>query len=138
MSLRTAMLNWPAILSAKHERTAGERKSQLEGILRGAAVRGQSDAERRALVHFALDGDVAVMRLDDTASDGEAETGTVLLCGEERFEEAVHVLGRDADASVSNGHAHLWATAGIGARRFAGGRRGDNVRRNRERTVRSH
>src|SRR5208282_2309712 len=67
----------------------------------GASDRGgEKDLEGGAFVGLALDADGAVVFLDDAPGDEQAQAGAVGLGGEERFEEALHILGGDADAVI--------------------------------------
>ena len=77
---------------------------------------GEEDLEGGAFVGLALDGDGAAVFLDDAPGDEQAQAGAVGLGGEERLEQALHVLGRDADAVILDGEPEVRA----GWRRRAG------------------
>src|SRR4029077_3213530 len=68
----------------------------------------QHEAEAGALVDFALHLDLSAVRGDDAMADGEPERGALAhgLGGEERAEDLVQVLARDAYAGVGHGEGH--------------------------------
>ena len=103
------------------EAEAGQRQHGRE------SGRGrEEDLEGGAFVGLALDGDGAAMLLDDAPGDEQAQAGAVGFGGEERLEQARHVLGRDADAVVLDREPELRAgqrpSAGL-AGAAPGGRR---------------
>src|SRR5437899_3217589 len=61
----------------------------------------QRDLELGPAADLARHLDRALVRLDDLLRDRHAEPGAVLLGGEERVEDAVELLGRDARAVVA-------------------------------------
>ena len=95
---------------------AALRRHGLGGPCRGGRVLDrQVDHEARASPLLAVDAHDAAVRLDDAVDGGEPETGPapLRLGGEERLEDPVQVLSRDADARVRDREHH------VGARREA-------------------
>src|SRR5262245_27792224 len=72
---------------------------------------GQRDRELGPAPRFAHHIDGTLVRLDDLARIRHAEPGALLLGGEERVEDAIDLVGRDAAAIVA--HAHHGATAAV-------------------------
>src|SRR5215813_11692845 len=67
----------------------------------------QRHLELGAAADRALDLDRAGVRLDDLLRDRHAEPGAVVLGGEERIEDAVDLLRRDALPVVAHAHRRL-------------------------------
>jgi hypothetical protein len=69
----------------------------------------QEDPERGALADFAVDIDEAAGLLDDAVDGGEAEAGALadFLGREERLEDLVADLGRDAGTGVGDVDPHV-------------------------------
>ena len=81
-------------LIAKGNRAADRRWLFALGIGKTGADRelsasGQNDAERGAAIGLTLDGDEAVVFVNDLARDGKAEAGAVALGGVKRFKHAI-------------------------------------------------
>ena len=98
----------------------------------------EEDVEGGAFAGLALDGDGAPMFLDDAPGDGQAQAGAVGFGGEERLEQARHILGRNADAVVFDGEPEVRPVAGaaVGLAGAASGR--EDVSGDREGAVRPH
>ena len=91
---------------------AGElRLRGLPGRRRGGGGGpGQNgEMERGALAGIALDPDLAAHQLGQALADGQAQAGAAVMAGGggihllERFEQAVLLVQRDADAGVAHG-----------------------------------
>ena len=80
---------------------------------------GKHDAERGALVWFAVQADVAVVLLHDSARDWQAQAGAVVLGREKRLEQVAQVFGRaiPVSAIVMRGCGRQWVSGGVA---FAG------------------
>src|SRR6476620_11568824 len=66
---------------------------------------GNAEGERAALLRRALDGDVTSQQPGKLARHGEAQAGAATARADgfglvERFEDPLHLIGRDADAAV--------------------------------------
>src|SRR5262245_60263583 len=85
------------------------------GVKRGRSTR-QHDRECRAPTGLAVDLDTAAMRRDDAVADRETEagSGTDVLGGEERIEDAGANVARDPRTIVVDDDAHR---VGVCARR---------------------
>ena len=68
---------------------------------------GEVDEDVGALVGLGLDFDLAAVFADDAADDEEAEAGAGGFRGAVGFEEAAHLLGRDAGAVVGDGNQEI-------------------------------
>jgi len=75
---------------------------------------GEMDEDVGALVGLGLDFDFAAVFADDAADDEQAEAGAGGFRGTVGFEEAAHLLGRDAGAVIGNGDEEFRA-GGVGA-----------------------
>src|SRR5688572_3284308 len=68
----------------------------------------QPQAERAAFAGLAIDGELAVHHLSETAADRETETGAAVRPGvaahalDERLEDVADLVGRDAAAGVGD------------------------------------
>src|SRR4051812_46258783 len=60
------------------------------------------EAEECTTIGCVVDGDRAVMQLDDTSGDCKAETGPLRLAGKEGLEDLVSVCGRNAGSVIAN------------------------------------
>src|SRR5690606_4024144 len=69
----------------------------------------QHDAERRALPRRAVHVDAAMVLVDDAVGDRQAQPGAAAdrLGGEERVEDALLQVGRDAAAAVLELDPHV-------------------------------
>src|SRR5262245_17400082 len=93
-----------ATIIARSSSTTSTRPCMVPSALRGE---GQRDDELGPAPGLADDVDRALVRLDDLPRDRHAEAGPPGLGGEERIEDAVDPLGRDAAAVVAYAHGGL-------------------------------
>lgn len=99
--------------------------------------KGEKDLEGGAFVGLALDSDGTAMFLDDAPGDEQSQAGAVRFGGEERLEQALHILGRDADAVIFDGKLEVRDVGGL--RGLSGHAIGpEDVRRDREGAVWPH
>src|SRR6266571_8581394 len=83
---------------------APDRKPRLQWHGRASSGRWQRYRQRyakgAAVAGIAAHRELAAVRLDDAVDDGEPETGSALLGGEEGVEDALQVVGADAFAGI--------------------------------------
>src|SRR5262245_29437259 len=91
-------------------------------LVRHVDHRGQGEDERAAAAWLAFCPDLTAMRLDQVAADVQAEAdgldrATAGLDAIETLEQALEVLGRDADALIADAYAQqaLFVGADAGA-----------------------
>src|SRR5205085_880131 len=82
-----------------------------------SARRRQPHHEARATDRRRADLDAALVLLDDVAHDRQAEPGALAvgLGGEERLEDALAILGRDARPGVLDLYDQVMIAVGAGA-----------------------
>src|ERR1700751_686974 len=78
---------------------------------------GQVKLKSGAHAHLALHVDAPLVAVDDLAHDGQSQGGAARLRGEERRENLIKNVGRDARAGFADG---VLAPARLGHPRFAG------------------
>ena len=86
------------------------------GRRRPGVLGGKIQGKGRALARNAVAEDVAACLLDDAVGRGKPQAGpfALLLGGEERVEDLVQRLGRDAAALVRDRDAHVFALGNAG------------------------
>src|SRR5437879_12636645 len=94
--------SWPACRSMMARSSRMLRSSSTTSTRVSGTAGGKREGERRAEVRRATHVDFAAMRLDDAMDEGEPETGTLRLGGEERFEDVGEVVGADALSGVAH------------------------------------
>ena len=84
------------------------RLSSCTGTVISTPSSGNDEPERRALPFHGLDRDLAAVRLDDVAHDGEPEPGSTgraaarLIDAVEALEDPFEVAARDPDALIAS------------------------------------